>query len=430
MTIDFVLNRIKEDALLPTFEHLYGCDEETLNIQKKRYINTVRKFGEIYPTRKDIRIFSASGRTEIGGNHTDHQNGCILAATVSLDIIAVVALHEEGVIRVSSEGYRQFEVDLSNLELAEKRNTSKSIVQGIAARFIEKGFAVGGMDIYCVSDVPNGSGISSSAAFETVIGTVIDMCWNNNRAGAEEIAKIGQYAENVYFGKKCGLMDQLVSSVGGIVAVDFRDVNMPVIKNFNYNFEKNGYSICITDTRSTHVNFTDDYDSVRNEMEQVAVCFGEKNLRNISVDDIMKSMPKLRKTCSDRAILRSIHFVEDNQRAQDEAKALINGDIDLFLKLVNESGESSANHLQNLYSVSSPLYQEIPLAIAASKKILGGKGAVRVHGGGFGGTIQAFVPNELTAKYITKMNKVFGNNACQKMRVRPVGGIEITFGGE
>ncbi len=426
MNIRDVLQKIENNAYTKTFEKLYGTSEEVLKHQKQRYLDAVQKFTQLYPKRKAIRIYSASGRTEIGGNHTDHQHGCVLAASVNLDVIAVVAFHDDKVIRVKSEGYPQDVVSLEKLDVQPNENGSSAIIRGIAARFAEMGVNIGGFDAYTTSDVLSGSGISSSAAFETLIGTIIDSYYNDSKAGAVEIAKIGQFAENVYFGKKSGLMDQMVSSVGGLVSIDFYDTENPEIKPFDFDFESHGCCLCITDTKGSHANLTDDYVAIRSEMESVAAYFGKPYLREVSEIAFYDAIPKLRENCPDRAILRASHFFSENSRALQEAEALKSGNLGEFLRLVNESGDSSAQLLQNLYSTSQPTQQEIPLAIMMSKRLLAGTGAVRVHGGGFAGTIQAFVPLELADAYISEMNRIFGGNACQKMRIRPVGGVEIT----
>lgn len=418
--------KLAQDAFLPVFEQLYGTKKEVLMTQKERYQKVVENFCLQYPEREDIRVFSAPGRTEIGGNHTDHQHGCVLAAAVQLDALAVVSFHEDGVIRVCSEGYRPFTVELADLSVQEGEKGSAAIVRGIVAKFAEQGVHVGGFDVYSCSDVLSGSGISSSAAFETLIGTVIDTYYNDGKAGAVEIAKIGQYAENVYFGKKCGLMDQMASSVGGLVFIDFEDTGAPVIEPFAFDFEQAGYCICVTDTGGSHANLTPDYVAVREEMESVAVYFGKEYLRQVDEADFYRELPKLRGTCSDRAVLRAMHFFGDNRRAREEAEALRAGDTELFLKLVQESGDSSEALLQNLYSVSAPTEQAIPLGVAVSKRILDGKGAVRVHGGGFAGTIQAFVPTSRAEAYVAEMETVFGTGACYVFRIRPVGGMEVT----
>lgn len=426
MVISDVLQSIENKAFSDIFGTIYGTDEAELNYQRKRYAEAVKQFSRIYPKRRDVRIFSASGRTEIGGNHTDHQHGCVLAAAVNLDVIAIVAFHDEKVIRVKSEGYPEDVVSLEELDVHTDESGSAAIIRGIAAKFSSLGTEIGGFDLYCTSDVKSGSGISSSAAFETLIGTIIDSYYNDSKAGAVEIAKIGQFAENVYFGKKSGLMDQMVSSVGGLVYIDFYDTDNPEIKPFDFDFEAHGYCLCITDTKGSHANLTDDYVAIRSEMESIAAFFGKPYLREVSEIAFYDAIPKLREVCSDRAILRTAHFFSESSRALQESEALKAGNLDEFLRLVNESGESSAQLLQNLYSTSQPTQQEIPLAIMMSKCVLNNTGAVRVHGGGFAGTIQAFVPLELAERYTEEMNRIFGDGSCQKLRIRPVGGIEIT----
>ena len=291
---------------------------------------------------------------------------------------------------------------------------------------MDMGVKIGGFDLYCTSDVICGSGISSSAAFETLIGTIIDTYYNDNKAGAVEIAKIGQFAENVYFGKNSGLMDQMVSSVGGLVFIDFSDTEQPKVECFSCDFEEYGYCLCITDTKSSHADLTDDYTAIRNEMENIAKHFGKTHLRFVNELLFYNEIPKLRETCSDRAIIRATHFFEENNRAKFEASALKDGNFESFLELVRQSGRSSEAYLQNHYSCSDPENQAITLAVMLSRRFLGNSGAVRVHGGGFAGTIQAFVPVGLVDDYINEMNRIFGEKSCTKMKIRPVGGVEIT----
>ncbi len=425
MNISDVLQKIENNELVKTFSELYGEENQTLKYQKQRYLDAVNSFVKLYPYRKDIRIFSASGRTEIGGNHTDHQHGCVLAAAVNLDAIGVVSFHNDGVIRIKSEGYEPFTVNLNNISDKSEKNGTSAIVSGIVARFMDMGAKIDGFDLYCTSDVISGSGISSSAAFETLIGTIVDTYYNDNKAGAVEIAKIGQFAENVYFGKNSGLMDQMVSSVGGLVFIDFFDTEKPIVETFNCDFKEYGYCLCITDTKSSHANLTDDYSAITNEMESVAKQFKKSHLRFVNEIEFYNEIPNLREKCSDRAIIRASHFFEENNRAKLEASALKNKNFEYFLDLVRKSGHSSATLLQNQYSCSDPENQSISLAIMISEKFLGDKGAVRVHGGGFAGTIQAFVPVNLANEYIKKMNRIFGENSCTKMKIRPVGGVEI-----
>ena len=426
MNILKTLQSIENNELLKTFKELYGTDEAQLEYQRQRYLSAVNNFAELYPKRKNIRIFSAPGRTEIGGNHTDHQHGCVLAAAVNLDAIAVVAFHHDGFIRIKSEGYEAFTVNINEVSVKEGKTGTTAIVSGIVARFMDMGIKVGGFDLYCTSDVICGSGISSSAAFETLIGTIIDSYYNDNKAGAVEIAKIGQFAENVYFGKNSGLMDQMVSSVGGLVFIDFSDTEQPKVEGFSCDFEEYGYCLCITDTKSSHADLTDDYTAIRNEMENIAKHFGKSHLRFVNELLFYNEIPKLRETCSDRAIIRATHFFEENNRAKFEASALKDGNFEYFLELVRQSGRSSEEYLQNHYSCSDPENQAITLAVMLSRRFLGNSGAVRVHGGGFAGTIQAFVPINLVDDYISEMNRIFGEKSCTKMKIRPVGGIEIT----
>ncbi len=426
MNIINTLQFIENNKFSDVFKDIYGTSEKEMKYQKQRYADAVRKFSELYPERKDVRIFSASGRTEIGGNHTDHQDGCVLAAAVNLDAIAVVSFHHDGLIRIKSEGYEPFTVNINEVSVKEGKTGTAAIVSGIVARFMDMGVKIGGFDLYCTSDVICGSGISSSAAFETLIGTIIDTYYNDNKAGAVEIAKIGQFAENIYFGKNSGLMDQMVSSVGGLVFIDFLDTKEPKVETFSFDFEEYGYCLCLTDTKSSHADLTDDYTAIRNEMENIAKQFGKSHLRFVNELLFYNEIPKLRETCSDRAIIRATHFFEENNRAKFEASALKDGNMEYFLELVRQSGRSSEAYLQNHYSCSDPENQAITLAIMLSRRFLGNSGAVRVHGGGFAGTVQTFVPVNLVDDYISEMNRIFGEKSCTKMKIRPVGGIEIT----
>lgn len=420
------IEKINSGALNSQLELLYGEAAEIIEKQKKRYTEAIEEFMNLFPQHEEVHIYSAPGRTEVGGNHTDHQHGCVFAAAVNLDVIAVVAFHDEGIIRLKSAGYPQDNVELSDLSVhSEETGRSASIIRGIASKFTEMGAKIGGFDAYTTSDVLSGSGLSSSAAFEVLVGTIIDKHYNAGKAGAVEIAKIGQYAENVYFGKGSGLMDQMVSSVGGFVFIDFEDTANPVIKAHSFDFQKAGYSLCITDTKGSHSDLTEDYVSVPTEMKNVAAQFGKPYLRAVDENEFYSRLPELRKSCNDREILRAAHFFAENKRASYEAEALSSGNVCEFIRLVNESGASSANLLQNLYSCRKPQQQAIPLALMVSRRCLNGEGAVRVHGGGFAGTIQAFVPSEKVEEYSASMNSVFGQGSCHILRIRPVGGIEI-----
>lgn len=421
-----LINQLNNSGLKEELSVLYGADASVLYTQRHRYSKAIERFTEIFPEREDVHLFSAPGRSEIGGNHTDHQRGCALGAAVNLDVVAVVAFHDEGVIRLYSEGYGMTEIDLSDLDIHEnEKGKSIGIVRGIAARFAQMGVKIGGFDAYSVSDVLSGSGLSSSAAFETLVGTIIDVQYNDGKAGEIEIAKIGQYAENVYFGKGSGLLDQMVCSVGGFVFLDFRDAEQPVVEKHSFDFAKAGYNLCITDTKGSHSDLTDDYVAVPSEMKQVAAQFGKEVLREVDEKEFFQAIPALRGKCSDRAILRAMHFFGENNRAIAEADALDRGDPERFFTLYHQSADSSANLLQNLYATKKPLEQGIPLAIAVSKSVLGNDASVRVHGGGFAGTIQAFVPLDQTEAYREKMDALFGAGSCYVLRIRPVGGVKI-----
>lgn len=423
MNIQNFLSKITSGELDELFAKLYKAQD--IDIQKSRYMSAVKKFTALYPNRNDIHVYSAPGRTEIGGNHTDHQHGCVIAGAVDLDVIGITSFHEEKIIRVKSEGYDEFAVSLEDLDVHIGEKGSSEIVRGIAARFKDLGVEVKGFDMYTTSNVLSGSGISSSAAFETLISTAIDCYYNNNQVGAVEIAKIGQYAENFYFGKKSGLMDQMVCSVGGFVFLDFQNIQNPTIEKIDFDLSTTDYELIITDTKGSHSDLTDDYVAVRTEMDEIAEYFGKKVLREVDEVQFWENIPEIRKKVSDRAVLRAVHFFGDNNRAKEETQALSKGKFDEFLTLVNESGDSSMNYLQNLYSCRKPTEQAIPFAIMVGKRTLKGNGAIRVHGGGFAGTIQAFVPSQLVAEYKTEMDRIFGQNSCYVLKIRPVGGIEI-----
>ena len=423
-----LVNCIKDlysENIVQLFSELYGNDEAVIKKQQNRYEKAIRSFSEFFPSREDIKIFSAPGRTEIGGNHTDHQRGVVLAGAVNLDTLAVVAFHNEGIVRVKSEGYMLAEIQVSDINANSKDDGTTALVKGVMTKFKEKGVTVSGFDMYTTSDVICGGGISSSAAFETLIGTVINEQYNKGQASAFEIAQYGWFAENVFFGKSCGLLDQTVSSFGGLVTIDFKDTSAPAIEKIDFDFEKYGYTLCITDTKSSHENLTDDYVAIRKEMKQVADYFECEVLSEVNEKEFFNTLPNLRKFCSDRAIMRAMHFFAETKRAKEEAEALKEGDVERFLRLVNESGISSGNLLQNLYSNNTPTEQAIPLALAISKSILGNKGAVRVHGGGFAGTIQAFVPTDMVKEYKIEMERVYGDGSCHQMKIRPAGGTLI-----
>lgn len=421
-----LLMEIESGKVNDKFALLYGNKEDVIKKQIDRYANAIKSFEDFYPGHNEISIFSAPGRTEICGNHTDHQHGCVLAAAVNLDAIAVVAFHNENVIRLQSVGYKQVLIELDDLDIhPEEEGTTKSLIRGMVAQFNDMGVKVGGFNAFVSSDVLSGSGLSSSAAFEVLIGNIIDRHYNEGKAGAVEIAKMGQFAENKYFGKESGLMDQMVSSVGGFVFIDFKDTINPVIEKHECNFEEGELQLIITDTKGSHADLTDDYVAVPTEMKLVAAQFGKKVLREVDEEKFYESLGKLHSTCPDRAILRAAHYYGDNKRVGKEVEALDAKDFTGFLQLVRESGKSSAQLLQNLYSTKKTDEQGIPLALMVGERILGEKGACRVHGGGFAGTMQAFLPNDLVESYRNAMVSLFGEGCCYILNIRSVGGCQV-----
>jgi len=407
-----------------TLEKLYGA--AAVSMQKERYAAAEKAFEDIYGKADNIRIFSAPGRTEVGGNHTDHNRGCVMAAAVGLDVIAVVSMAEGSVVSVKSEGFPEDVVDISDTEVKDsEKNSSASLIRGVAAGFKNAGFKVGGFKAYTTSNVLKGSGLSSSAAFEVLIGTIFSYLYNEGKVSAVKIAQIAQHAENVYFGKPSGLMDQMACSVGGFVTIDFNDPKNPVIEEVDFDFAKCGHSLCIVDTKGSHSDLTDEYAAIRTEMESVAEFFGKKVLREVSEEEFKSKIRELRTAVGDRAILRAMHFYADNARVLKEVDALRGGDFETFKKYILESGASSYKYNQNVFSVKQPSVQPVSLALAVSESILKGRGAWRVHGGGFAGTIQAFVPNDLLKDYKSIMESIFGEGTCYVLYIRPVGGTEI-----
>lgn len=421
-----ILSAIKNGAFNEKFAYIYSADEQAVKEQAARYEQAVKEFGKLFGEERDVDLFSAPGRTEIGGNHTDHQHGRVVAAGVNLDVIAVVSKNNDNVIRIQSKGYPMDTIDLSDLSVQEsEKNMAASLIRGVAARFKELGYEIGGFDAYTTSNVLKGSGLSSSAAFEVLVGTILSHAFNNGKSDAVEIAQIGQYAENVYFGKPCGLMDQTASSVGGFVAIDFKDPAKPVVEKINFDFAKSGYVLCIVDTGGNHADLTDDYASVPVEMKSVAKECGKEVLRDVDENLFNDLIPQLRLKCGDRAVLRAIHFFKENERAKAVADALRAGNFDLFKSLIIESGKSSFTYLQNVYTTKNIKEQGLSLALAMAENILEGTGAYRVHGGGFAGTIQAFVPGLKLRAFKSEMERVFGAGTCHVLSIRPVGGVQI-----
>lgn len=409
------------------FKELYGNSDEVLRKQAERYISLIRKFDTTFGG-KDFMLFSSPGRTEIGGNHTDHNYGRVLAGAVNLDNIAVAAKNNTSIIRIESVGYPGFEVDLSKLTPDRNENfTSAALVRGINARLKELNYQIGGFDCCIDGGVPVGSGLSSSASFEVLIGTVINHLFNNGSLEPVQNAIIGQYSENVFFGKPCGLMDQTACAVGGLVTIDFEDPLNPIVKKVNFDFAATGFSLVITDTGGNHADLNDEYASLPTDMKAVAAELGARVLRQVSLDQVLEITPKIRQKVGDRAILRAIHFQKDNQRVVEQVDALEKNDFKAFLNMVTDSGFSSYMYNQNIYPVNNIREQGVSLALALSDLVLKGDGAWRVHGGGFAGTIQAFVPEKLLDKYIVTLEHVFGKGACHKLFIRQKGAHRISL---
>lgn len=414
------LNNKKYDELL---NDIY-VDTNLLDYQRERYVKAINKYVSLYGDT-DVEIYSAPGRSEVGGNHTDHQHGCVLAAAVNLDAIAVVG-RVDNKIKVLSDDFDIAPINLEDLEIKKaEEGTSEALIRGVCARLKELGYNVGGFNAFITSDVLMGAGLSSSAAFETIIGTIISGLYNDMTIDPVVIAQVGQYAENVYFGKPCGLMDQCASSVGSLINIDFNDVAKPIVNKVDVDFSKFGHSLCIVDTKGSHADLTDEYAAIPMEMKKVANYFGKEFLREVDEEDFFNDIAGARKVCQDRAVLRAIHLFEENKRVDQEVKALNNSDFETFKKVVKESGDSSYKFLQNVYANCDVQNQSVSIGLAMSEKIIGRNGVCRVHGGGFAGTIQAFVKDEFVTAYKTEIERVFGKGSCHVLKVRKYGGKKV-----
>lgn len=400
-------------------------DEAQLAYQRKRYVDAIAKFEELYQGDAAF-IYSAPGRSEIGGNHTDHQNGEVLAASVNLDAIAIVRPVEEAAVTVVSGDFPKVVVSLDDLaQKEEEEGTTLSLVKGVVAEIKNRGYRVGGFEAYITSDVLIGAGLSSSAAFETIIGTILSGLYNEMKISPVEIAVIGQYAENVYFGKPCGLMDQTASSVGNLVHIDFADKAHPAIEVVSCDLAEYGYSLCITDTKGSHEDLTPDYAAVPAEMRAAAAVFGREVLHGVTFEELLAHSAEVREKAGDRAFLRAVHFVQENKRVRAQVKALQEKDFPAFLSEIKKSGDSSFKYLQNVYTNHDVQHQNVSVALAVSDAVLGENGVSRVHGGGFAGTIQAFVKNEAVAEYKAAMDTLFGKDACNVLKIRKYGGMRV-----
>ncbi len=421
-------SKISSGAYDAELKRVYVTDSAVAE-QRERYVSLASMFEEEYGKNDALSFYSAPGRTEVCGNHTDHNNGKVLAAAVNLDAVAVCAKKEGNITRVKSVGYDMDTVDITDMNVhSEDYGTSRELIRGMYAGFIERGYKVGAFDAYTTSSVLSGSGLSSSAAFEVLIGTILNYMFNEGKISPVEIAQIAQFSENKYFGKPCGLMDQMASSVGGFVEIDFKDTKEPVITKLDFDFASCGHSLCIVNTGGSHADLTPEYGAVRSEMESAAAVFGKKVLREVCPAEFNSKIAEVREKAGDRAVLRAMHFFADNARVDFEAESLQNGDFESFKKGVIESGRSSYMYNQNVYPSSAPQDQPLSIGLCIAERLLSDKGAWRVHGGGFAGTMQAFVPNDLLDEYITEMKKVFGERSCYVLSIRPCGGVEVIGG--
>lgn len=426
MLLEALIDRLSANADLPALVDLYGNTPGTQTRQKERYLRLARQFKKHYPTLREVEAFSVPGRTEVGGNHTDHNGGRVLAAAVALDIVALAAPSGDGLIRIASEGYPEIVVDLSQLEMVEQEKfTSIALVRGVCYRMKQLGYEVQGFSASMNSRVPTGSGLSSSAAFEVMIVHILNHLYNDGRIDPILNAQISQFAENEYFGKPSGLMDQTTCAVGGFVTIDFKDSSKPVVHKVNYDFSSSGYTLAIVGTGGSHADLNEDYASIAIEMKAIAQALGGKVLRDVTKEAVMDNLASLRARVNDRAILRAIHFFEDDARVVKEAEALESGDFPGFLSLILESGRSSWMLLQNIFTNKLPEEQGLALAQVIARAIIGERGAWRVHGGGFAGTIQVFVPADCVDEFQGKMAAVFGAEHVHLISIRSQGAVRL-----
>ena len=421
-----IVENIKSGALDEKLATLYG--KENIELAKQRYCNAIAEFTKAYGTDRKLSLFSVAGRSELSGNHTDHNRGCVIAASISLDVIAVASPTEGGTVTVISEGFGKDSVNINEYcaPISEKFGTSESIIAGMCAGLSNSGYKTGGFVAYTTSNVLKGSGLSSSAAFEDMIGTIESHLYNDGKVDNVEIAKIAQWAENKFFGKPCGLMDQVACAVGGIVAIDFKDAKDPLITPLDFDITGAGYNLCIVNTGGNHADLTDDYASVPAEMKSVAAFFGKEVLRELDESELIASISALREKLGDRAIMRALHFFDENKRVEAQKTALEAGDLEGFFENVKASGRSSFCYLQNVYTTKNVFEQGLSLALCLAERTLKDKKAAwRVHGGGFAGTIQAFVPSACVAEFKSVMDSAFGKGACIALNVRPIGATKI-----
>lgn len=419
-----LIKEFQEHVHAELLQDIY-LDESLIEYQEKRYVAAIEKYESLFG-EEEVEIYSAPGRSEVGGNHTDHQFGCVLATSINLDAIAIVGANE-GSIELVSEGFDELlKVNLDDLALnPEEEGTTVALIRGMAAKLKEAGYEIGGFKAYVTSDVLVGAGLSSSAAFETIIGTIFSGLYNNMEVSPVFIAQAGQYAENVYFGKPCGLMDQMACSVGGLINIDFADPSEPVMQKVKVEFEDYHHSLCIVDTKGSHADLTDEYAAVPAEMKAVAAKLGQEVLRKVDQAEFYAKIPEIREELGDRGVLRAIHFFNENERVGKQVAALNEGRFEDFLQLVKESGNSSYKYLQNVYTNKDVQNQSMSIGLAVAETVLGNHGVSRVHGGGFAGTIQIFVENDFVPEIKAAMDGVFGEGSCHVLKVRKYGGMKV-----
>lgn len=419
-----IMEEMKAGKFKELLKDIY-VDEGMISSQESRYVKALEQYIRIYGEH-EVEIYSAPGRSEVGGNHTDHQHGMVLATSINLDAVAIVNKNEDSLVKVVSEGYGMIELSAEELEKnPAEESTSIGLIRGVLSGLKSRGYKVGGFNAYVTSDVLNGAGMSSSAAFETIIGTIISGLFNDMSISMVEIAQAGQFAENVFFGKPCGLMDQTACAVGGLIHIDFADPAKPVVEKVEVDFEAHKYSLCIVDTKGSHHDLTDDYAEIPEEMKLVADFFGKEFLREVDEKDFFANIAMLREKLGDRPVLRALHFFGDNARVAAQVKALNLGEFDKFLCMIKESGDSSFKYLQNIYTNRDVQNQSMSISLAVSEAVLGEHGVCRVHGGGFAGTIQAFVENDYVETYRNALDNVFGEGACHVLKVRKYGGMKV-----
>ena len=420
------IGKVKELINNGHYDESFGKLYSDINVARARYSDACDEFLKLYGDRDNIRIFSAPGRTEVGGNHTDHQHGCVLAGSAELDVIAIVSENPGDMIHVKSAGYPMDELSAYDTEIKQNElGRACALIRGVCAAFQKDGHNIGGFDAYTTSNVLKGSGLSSSAAFEVLISNIINGLFCGGKVDAVTMAKYSQFAEREYFGKPCGLLDPMASSVGGFTYADFNEPANPIVEKIDLDLSKSGHTLCVVDTGGNHADLTQDYADITIECKLISNALDVEFLRDADENRFYSQLAALRKSCGDRAVLRAFHFFNENARVEEQKAALKAADFDKFFALVNESGNSSYDYLQNLYSNSNVAEQGLPIALALTKKYLGGRGACRVHGGGFAGTIQCYIPDEMLDGYRKMIEAVFGENTCVVLKIRPVGGYEL-----